>query len=206
MIPWLRLLQGATSAQRRLARAGCYCLAHGTEHATPRQMADLLLPAPARTGCRTSGRLAAAPGSLALRASHRHTGYTAIRISPTALARPRLTEKACLVTPIATLSRLTIATLLIAAYAASAGAAGAKSTKKSAKNTAETTTSSGPLYATRTDVMALADDIAQRRNLDAEWVRHAIGQSRYMPFIAKAITPPPAGRTEKLGSVPQPLY
>ena len=38
------------------------------------------------------------------------------------------------------------------------------------------------------EVMALADDIAQRRNLDAEWVRNAIGQSRYLPSIAKAIT------------------
>ena len=41
--------------------------------------------------------------------------------------------------------------------------------------------------------MAMADDIAQRRGLDTEWVRNAVGQSRYMPFIAKAITPPPAG-------------
>jgi len=51
----------------------------------------------------------------------------------------------------------------------------------------------GPLYANRTDAMAVADDIAQRRNLDRDWVRQAIGQAHYMPGIAKAITPPPVG-------------
>jgi membrane-bound lytic murein transglycosylase B len=51
----------------------------------------------------------------------------------------------------------------------------------------------GPLYAKRTDAMAVADDIAQRRDLDRDWVHQAIGQSRYMPGIAKAITPPPVG-------------
>jgi membrane-bound lytic murein transglycosylase B len=51
----------------------------------------------------------------------------------------------------------------------------------------------GPLYATRPDAMQLADDIAQRRALDPAWVRQTIGQSHYMPSIAKAITPPPVG-------------
>jgi membrane-bound lytic murein transglycosylase B len=41
--------------------------------------------------------------------------------------------------------------------------------------------------------MLVADDIAQRRNLDREWVRKAIGQSHYMPVIARAITPPAVG-------------
>ncbi len=51
----------------------------------------------------------------------------------------------------------------------------------------------GPLYATRDDAMQLADDIAARRDLDRDWVRQAIGQARYLPIVAKFITPPPAG-------------
>ena len=41
--------------------------------------------------------------------------------------------------------------------------------------------------------MLLADDIASRRDLDRDWVRRAIGQSRYLPVVAKFITPAPAG-------------
>ena len=41
--------------------------------------------------------------------------------------------------------------------------------------------------------MAAADDIAQRRDLDREWVRQAIGQARYLPLVAKLIAPPPVG-------------
>ena len=41
--------------------------------------------------------------------------------------------------------------------------------------------------------MAFADDVAERRNLDRDWVRHAIGQARNLPVVAKFITPPPVG-------------
>ena len=51
----------------------------------------------------------------------------------------------------------------------------------------------GPSYALRSDAMHLADDIAQRRNLDATWVRQTLAQARYIPAIAKAIAPPPVG-------------
>ena len=51
----------------------------------------------------------------------------------------------------------------------------------------------GPLYANRDDALQLADDIAARRDLDRDWVRQAIGQARYLPIVAKFITPPPAG-------------
>jgi len=53
--------------------------------------------------------------------------------------------------------------------------------------------SSGPLYATRPEVLSAANAIAARMGLEPEWVRNAIGQSRYMPGIARAITPPPVG-------------
>lgn len=41
--------------------------------------------------------------------------------------------------------------------------------------------------------MRVADDIAARRDLDPAWVRQAIGQSVYLPQIARFIQPPPVG-------------
>ena len=73
----------------------------------------------------------------------------------------------------------------------------AKVSKTTAQRKAETT---GPLYATRADAMQTADDIAQRLGLEPQWVRQAIGQSHYMPGIARAISPPPVG-TQKNWSV-----
>ncbi len=51
----------------------------------------------------------------------------------------------------------------------------------------------GPFYAQRADAMQAADDIAERRGLSREWVRQAIGQSNYLPQVAKFIQPPPPG-------------
>ena len=45
----------------------------------------------------------------------------------------------------------------------------------------------------RSDVMREADDIAERRNLDRDWVRLAIGQARYLPSVAKLVLPAPSG-------------
>jgi membrane-bound lytic murein transglycosylase B len=51
----------------------------------------------------------------------------------------------------------------------------------------------GPSYGKRSDAMQAADDMAQRRNLDPAWVRETLAQAHYIPFIAKAVTPPPVG-------------
>ncbi len=48
----------------------------------------------------------------------------------------------------------------------------------------------GPLYATRPEAMQFADDMASRRNLDPDWVRQAIGQSRYSATVARLMQPP----------------
>ena len=48
-------------------------------------------------------------------------------------------------------------------------------------------------YATREDAMQVADDIAQRRNLDPAWVRNAVGQARYLPQITRWILPAATG-------------
>jgi membrane-bound lytic murein transglycosylase B len=50
-----------------------------------------------------------------------------------------------------------------------------------------------PLYSTRSDVMAQAEAIAQRTQLDTTWVRQALAQARYQPGVVKAILPPPVG-------------
>ena len=75
--------------------------------------------------------------------------------------------------------RFKLALFLIAV---SAGAASAKDVKPlKTKVSARAEQAQGPLYATRADAMQFADDLASRRNLDPEWVRQAIGQSRFTP-------------------------
>ena len=49
--------------------------------------------------------------------------------------------------------------------------------------------STGPLYATRPDVMQFADDLAVRRDLSPAWVRNAIGQARYSPTVVRLMQP-----------------
>ena len=48
-------------------------------------------------------------------------------------------------------------------------------------------------YGRRDDVMRFGTDLAERRNLDADWVRGALQRARFIPGVAKAIMPPPAG-------------
>ncbi len=48
-------------------------------------------------------------------------------------------------------------------------------------------------YGQRDDVMRFADAVAERRGLDAPWVRAALEQSRFVPGVVRAIMPPPAG-------------
>lgn len=107
-------------------------------------------------------------------------------------------------TPFATRTLLSIAIILLAAYAIPARAIGTNDTKSSAKKASKghakharkaalKAEAAGPLYATRPEVMQAANAIAARLDIDPQWVRHAIGQSRYMPGIARASAPPPAG-------------
>ena len=48
-------------------------------------------------------------------------------------------------------------------------------------------------YATRAEAMAFADDLAQRRDLDPEWVRRAIGDAKFLPTVARLMQPAPSG-------------
>lgn len=51
----------------------------------------------------------------------------------------------------------------------------------------------GVPYASRAEVMALADDLASRRSLDPDWVRRALASARKQPVITRLVLPPPAG-------------
>jgi len=52
---------------------------------------------------------------------------------------------------------------------------------------------SGAPYATRADAMAFADEIAQRRGLDREWVRNTIGGARFLPGVPRLMLPAQGG-------------
>jgi membrane-bound lytic murein transglycosylase B len=90
------------------------------------------------------------------------------------------------------------AIFLIAACAMNTGASTLKHSKNKVKGihgkrAVRSSVVPGPLYASRPEVMQIATEIAERRNLDPQWVRHAIGQARYTPSVARAITPPTVG-------------
>jgi membrane-bound lytic murein transglycosylase B len=91
--------------------------------------------------------------------------------------------------------RALIALLLIAGCAVAAGATAEKHQKKRkpAKSVTSNIAIPGPSYAKRQDAMQTADDIAQLQQLDVVWVRQTLSQARYIPAVAKAITPPVAG-------------
>ncbi len=48
----------------------------------------------------------------------------------------------------------------------------------------------GPAYATRPEVMRFADELAERRNLNPQWVRRAIGQATFTPAVVRLMQPP----------------
>lgn len=79
-----------------------------------------------------------------------------------------------------------IAIFIIASLALSVSAAGQKSRKNKPA-------AIGALYATRADVMQQSQEIAQRLELDPQWVRQVIGQARYVAAIAQAVLPPAHG-------------
>ncbi|MFN4119365.1 lytic murein transglycosylase B [Acidovorax sp.] len=103
-------------------------------------------------------------------------------------ARPTTAPTARLATVFAT------AIALIAASTLPVSASGQKHSKSAAvSNTAAASAKAPVLYATRSDAMQFADDLAARRNLDREWVRQAIGQARFLPQVPRLMLPPPKG-------------
>ena len=58
-------------------------------------------------------------------------------------------------------------------------------------NKARTSATAGPAYATRPEVMRFADELAERRNLNPQWVRRAIGQATLVPAVVRLMQPSP---------------
>jgi membrane-bound lytic murein transglycosylase B len=91
----------------------------------------------------------------------------------------------------------TIAVFLIAALTHTTSGAEPNKQKKRHKTARPAATSTaaagGALYATRTEALQAADDIARQLGLEPEWVRQAVGSARFMPSIAKAASPPAVG-------------
>jgi membrane-bound lytic murein transglycosylase B len=50
----------------------------------------------------------------------------------------------------------------------------------------------GTPYAGREDAMRFAQELAQRRNLDVEWVRKTIGEAQNLPVVSRLMLPAPA--------------
>ena len=75
-------------------------------------------------------------------------------------------------------------------------AAQPKSKRKAGANAASV------LYADRADAMRVADEIAERRNLDRDWVRSIIGQARLLPQVTRWVLPAPSGPSSKMTSPP----
>ena len=86
------------------------------------------------------------------------------------------------------LRRTLIATLLIAASALSTGANAQNSSKKQ-----RSVQPAERPYILRDDAMRFAAEVAERRSLDPEWTRAAIGQALYLPNVPRLMLPPARG-------------
>jgi membrane-bound lytic murein transglycosylase B len=69
--------------------------------------------------------------------------------------------------------------------------AGAAVVKK--KTALERNSQRGAPYAGNEEAMAWADEFAERRGLDREWVKRAVGRAQYLPLISTLVAPPPVG-------------
>ena len=94
----------------------------------------------------------------------------------------------------------TLSILALCLLTATAMAAPAKKTAKTTKASkavpavaAATAATAAVAYASRGDAMQLADDIAARRDLPADWVRAQLGEAKNLPVVTRLMTP--AGKT-----------
>ena len=88
--------------------------------------------------------------------------------------------------PANAVSRRSVTALLIAA--------GAPWTSAEAKKRSKPADADEPRpYALRDDAMRWADEVAQRRGLDAEWARQAVAQAVFLPRVPRLMLPPARG-------------
>jgi membrane-bound lytic murein transglycosylase B len=87
------------------------------------------------------------------------------------------------------LAALRSITLALLATAAIAPCAVAQTSSKKSTARSMNAVPVGQSYSNREDAMRFADDVAERRNLDREWVRQAIGQSHFIPTVQRLMRP-----------------
>ena len=75
-----------------------------------------------------------------------------------------------------------------------------KRSKNTVKNSAPAA-AQGERYASNDEAMRFADDVAERRNLDKEWVRQAIGQARFIPTVQRLMRPMQPSASSSTGVV-----
>ena len=87
--------------------------------------------------------------------------------------------------------RILLAATLFVAAAVLAAPLTAQSVRKRAAS--ERNNQRGAPYATHEEAMRWADDMAQRRDLDRDWVRQAVGRAQFLPLVSKLMQPSPVG-------------
>jgi len=55
-------------------------------------------------------------------------------------------------------------------------------------------------YGLREDVVRFAEGVAERRELDVEWVKASLGQARFVPAVTRYIMPPTTGTAKNWGA------
>ena len=79
------------------------------------------------------------------------------------------------------------------APAPAAKAPNAATTRPKPAATARRSPARGTPYASRDDAMQFADEVAQKRNLDRDWVRAAIGEAQNLAVVTRLMQPPASG-------------
>jgi membrane-bound lytic murein transglycosylase B len=86
---------------------------------------------------------------------------------------------------------LLIATVFLAAIFLSTPASSQGGAKK--RTAAERNSQRGVPYAGNEEAIRWADEVAQRRGLDREWVRRAVERAQFLPAVVRLIQPAPIG-------------
>ena len=95
--------------------------------------------------------------------------------------------------------RFAIAALMLAA--ASPARPAPQPGRPAAKRAAPARNSArGVPYAGNEEAMRWADDLAQRRGLDRQWVRQALGHAQMLPVVARLMQPGPGGTAKNWGA------
>ena len=86
--------------------------------------------------------------------------------------------------------------------AASAGAATKRAKGNSGKKVALVDDGAPDVvtYGLRDDIVRFAEAIAERRELDVEWVKASLGQARFVPAVTRYIMPPTTGTAKNWGA------